>query len=110
MTQTQRPPEITAILEKVIAEYPADMVATLEAYLADLEARQPDQLAAITTILKTIIADLPLDASAALIAYVARLEAGQQPAPVEPESIHWRLEKRAEKRRERALRKLRYTQ
>jgi hypothetical protein len=116
MTQAERPGQIAAIMTTIVAKYPAELVATLEAYLADLEARQPEQLGPIAAILKTIVADLPLDARASLTTYIAGLEAAHQQTPlpaassVEPASLHWRLERRAAKRRERGLRKLRYAQ
>ena len=115
MTQADRPPHIAAIMRTVNTEYPSDMVATLETYLAELEARQPEQLGPIAAILRKIVADLPLDAGAALTAYIASLEArlenispAQVASPVEPESLYWRLERRASQRRERALRKMNY--
>jgi hypothetical protein len=109
MSPQERPSQIAKILETVVLEYPADVVATLEAYLADLEARQPDQLEPITAILKTIAADLPLDAGASLTAYIAFLEARQLPVQAVPESRYWHGERRAADRRARALRKLTYT-
>jgi uncharacterized coiled-coil protein SlyX len=114
MTQAERPDQIATILKTVVADYPADMVANLDAYLVDLEARQSEQLKPITAILNTIVAELPLAEGASLTAYITWLETHQQAAlaktSVEPESLYWRLERRAAQRRERALRKLEYAQ
>lgn len=40
MKQVDRPAQITTILKTIGSEYPADVTATLEAYISSLEANQ----------------------------------------------------------------------
>lgn len=40
MKQTERPSKITATLKIIAAEFPADIVSSLEAYIEELEASQ----------------------------------------------------------------------
>ena len=115
MMQMDRPAQIGAISKTIDSKYSAEMVATLQAYLPHLEARQPEQLGQIAAVLNTLVAGLPLNAGASLTAYIAYLEARQQinspaRAAVSPESelLYWRGERRDARRRERALRKLTY--
>jgi hypothetical protein len=83
MKHTSRPTQIETILKTIITDYPADTAASLEAYIADLEARTQ--------------AIVPSD--------------NNSPSLVPDTSPIWsheRVAKREEKRRERALRKLKY--
>ena len=112
MTHADRPTQIAAILEMLRAEFPADMMASLETYMVDLEARQPDRPDYIAAILKAIGSGNPSDTEASLEAYIADLEARQQaPAYGKRASsrdstwLYWHGVKRAQQRREHALRK-----
>jgi hypothetical protein len=75
MKQPDRPAQITAILKTMDSKYPAEMAASLEAYIADLEAQQQA---------------VPLREGATLH---------------DPTWFYWHGVKRAQNRRERALRK-----
>ena len=112
MTRAARPTQIAEILKTIAAEYPDDMGASLEAYIADLEAKQSDRPAQIAAILKTIDSDHPLDMGIFLEGYISALEAGQQAISIDKkaasedsESLYWRVEKRKQKLRQKAVRK-----
>jgi hypothetical protein len=112
MTHAARPTQIAAILKAIETEYPDDMGAFLEKYIADLEARQPKRPAQIDTILQSIDSDHPLDMGVFLKAYIFALEAGQGTMSYgksgtlrDPKWQYWHGVKRAQQRRERALRK-----
>lgn len=79
MTQSDRPAQIVAFLNTMAANYPAD-IASLEAYIAGLEAGQ-----------QTVTAN-----------NILSLWDPENP----PEWSHQRTVERAKRRRERALRKL----
>ena len=112
MAHIDRPTQIATILKAIETEYPDDVGASLEAYIADLEANQPKRPAQIAAILKTIDADHPLDVGMFLEGYVSDLEAKQQAKPAhkgissqEIEGRYWHGVKREQQRRARALRK-----
>jgi hypothetical protein len=112
MTRAHRPTQIAAILEMLRAEFPADEVASLETYLADLEARQPDRPDHIAAILKAVGSDHPSDTGASLEAYIADLEASQQVMPLHKAArsqdlvrLYWQGVKREQHLRQRALKK-----
>ena len=112
MTHADRPTNIEEILETIRTEFPEDMVASLETYLADLESRQPDRPAHITTILKMIGSEQMTVMGTSLETYIAVLEAKQRMIASikgarsrDPGRMYWHGVERARQRRERALRK-----
>ena len=112
MAHADRPTQISEILETIRTEFPADMAASLETYLTDLESRQPDRPAHITAILKMIGSEHMTVMGTSLEAYITVLEAGQRTIPSSkgaksrgPERMYWHGVERARQRRERALRK-----
>jgi hypothetical protein len=112
MTRAARPNQIAEILKTIAAEYPNDMGADLEVYIADLEANQPDRPPQIAAILKTIDTDHPLDMGMFLETYISALEAGQRTTPSgkkgtlrDPERQYWQGVEREKQRRSRAVRK-----
>lgn len=112
MTRAARPEQITEILKTITAEYPDHTGALLEAYIADLEARQFDRPTEIAVILKTIDSDHSSDMGLFLETYISALEAGQQATLTgkkgkarDPEWQYWQGEKRAKQFRNRAVRK-----
>jgi hypothetical protein len=122
MTQAARPTQIATILKAIDTKYPDEIGASLEAYIAGLETRQPERPAQITAILKTIDTDHPLDIGMLLKAYISDLEARQQVAlpgmnrspsadsKNPPIWSHVRVAKREVRRRERRLKKQIYGQ
>ena len=112
MTRATRPTQITTILKAIETEYPDDVGTTLEAYIADLEAKQPERPSQIDSILQTIDSDHPLDMGLFLEGYVSDLEAKQQTRPArkglssrDPEWLYTHAAKRKQQHRARALRK-----
>jgi hypothetical protein len=112
MIHSDRPTQIATSLEMLRAEFPADMMASLETYMVDLEARQPDRPDYIAAILKAIGSGHSTDTAASLEAYIADLEARQQtrlPGTSAPSRdsvwLYWHGVKRAKQHQERALRK-----
>ena len=110
MTQAGRTAQITAILKTIASEYPADVGASLEAYISELEAKQPDRPDQIAAILKTIGESHSVDMAVPLEAYIADLEARQQAKPFRKSSqdvvkLYWQGVKRDQQHRARALRK-----
>lgn len=78
MVQANRPANIIAILKSVGTEYPADMRATLAAYISELETRQSARPAHITAILRAIDPDHPGGRGMLLETYISALEANQR--------------------------------
>jgi hypothetical protein len=99
-------------LKAIETEYPDDVGTSLETYIADLEAKQPQRPAQISAILKRVDTDHPLDMGLFLEGYVSDLEAKQQAKPArrgissqEIEGRYWHGVKREQQHRARALRK-----
>jgi len=86
MKQSDRPAQITAILETIGSGDDAAISAELETYIADLEAKQPHRPARIATILSAIGSQYPPNIGISLAVYISDLEAKQQPAL--PEEKH----------------------
>ena len=112
MTHTTRPTQITEILKAIDSDYPADIGISLEAYLADLEAKQPERPAQISEILNTIDSDHPLDMGIFLQGYVSDLEARQEAksprkgaSSRDTEWLYTHAGERKQQHRARALRK-----
>ena len=110
MTHAARPTQIAAILETLRTEFPADIMASLETYMTDLEAKQPDRPDQIVAILKAIDEAHTVDTTAPLEVYIADLEARQQAIPLRKSSqdvvkLYWQGVKRDQQHRARALRK-----
>jgi hypothetical protein len=85
MKQPVRPTQIESIMKTIVKEYPAELGASLEAYITELEARPP----------------------------VIASGDDEMPAMVPDDSPLWsheRMAKHEEKRRQRALRKYSHLQ
>ena len=117
MKYIDRPTQIATILKDVFSGVDAEISAELEAYIADLEAKQPIRPARIAAILRTIGSQYPADMEISLEAYLSDLEARQQvDLPGNDHTPSWepdnppiwsqqRQVEREQHRRERALRK-----
>ena len=107
MTQLKRPPQIANILKTIDEEYPVEMKTLLEAYMTELEAKQPERPAQIADILNTLEEDHPATMGNFLETYLSILEARQQPkhidASKDPTELYWRGVRREQQRRARAL-------
>ena len=111
MTLANRPTAITTILRNLDSGGDTTLSANLEAYIANLESRQPDRPAHITAILQKIRSQYA-DMGLTLETYLTNLEANQQPVQKEtlvwdeenpPAWSHERSERRKEHRRVRAM-------
>lgn len=113
MTVANRPNPIKTIL-KTLDSGDDPYSAELEIYIAELEAKQPVRPSRITAILTSIGLQYSADIETTLEAYISDLESKQQTVSQEsdndPENLpvwsHERAKKRAQHRRERALKKL----
>lgn len=108
----ERPTRIMTILDTIRAEDGANLSAELDAYIADLEAKQPQRPTRIAAILTIIDSQYPVNVRTSLEAYVSDLEARQQTTPhsngdFAPSSstLYWRGVERQLRRRLRTLRK-----
>jgi hypothetical protein len=73
-----RPARITTVLQTIEAGDTPKISAELEAYIANLEARQPDRPVRIAAILGTIGTQYPAELQMTLDTYISSLEARQQ--------------------------------
>ena len=78
MKHLERPAQISTILQTIYSRDEAESSTELEAYIADIEAKQPDRPSRIADILRNIESQYPADISASLEAYISNLEARQQ--------------------------------
>lgn len=79
MTFTQRPAEVTTILKTICSGADAKISTQLEAYIAKLEANQPDRPHEITEILNVIGSHYTVGLQTLLEKYLSKLESTQQP-------------------------------
>lgn len=117
MKSLDRPTQITEILRALSLADSQKISAELAAYIADLEAKQPERPAQIAEILRTIASQYPVDIATALETYISTLESRQQAiAPNTAPPLVWdrnnppvwshqRSVERDQHRRERALKK-----
>lgn len=116
MTFINRPASVTTILKTICSGPDTQISAQLEAYIAGLEAKQPDRPHEITEILSVIGSHYTVGLQSMLEDYISDLEAKQQPVsqaqnPAVPEANHapaWSHEQTAARelhRQERAVRK-----
>jgi len=103
-----RPEQVNKILNSL--ESQDEIKTELEAYIADLEEKQPDRPSRIVRCLEEVALRHPAEAVALLEAYLSELETNQQPVPpgqakVSTESLYWRSVRREKERKARALRK-----
>jgi len=107
MKAKPRPEQFDSILNTL--DYDDETMTVLQAYIADLEAKQPNRPRQITTILKDIELHYTAEIGASLEAYLSELEANQQPLPLgkseSTESRYWRSVRREKERKARVLRK-----
>jgi hypothetical protein len=119
MRNIDRPTQITTILSTICTGDAAESGAELEAYIADLEAKQPHRPTRITAILRTIGSQYPAGTGILLEEYISNLEAKQQamqPSDRTPSRdpnnppvwSHQRSVQRAQQRREHALKMRNY--
>jgi hypothetical protein len=78
MKHIERPDQITTILKTIHSGDDPAISAELEAYIAALEAKQPDRPARIAAILETISSEYPADVEISLETYISDLEAKQR--------------------------------
>jgi hypothetical protein len=78
MKHLERPAQISSILQTIYSRDEAEISTELEAYIADLEAKQPDRPSRIADILRNIDSQYSADIGSALESYISDLEARQQ--------------------------------
>jgi hypothetical protein len=116
MTFINRPASVTTILKTICSGPDIKISTQLEAYIADLEAKQPDRPHEITAILSVIGSHYTVGLQSLLEDYISDLEAKQQPvsqlknpaafeANNAPVWSHQQTVARQLHRQERALRK-----
>ena len=108
MKARARPEQMDSILNSLVTE--DELITELQAYIADLEAKQPDRPSRITKCLEEIALRHPAETMASLEAYLSELEAHQQPVPLgkvahSSTELYWRSVRREKERKARALRR-----
>jgi len=101
-----RPERISTTLNSL--DIDGEMRTELEAYIADLEAKQPIRPIRIAKILEVVNSQFSGEADASLESYISKLEANQQTvskAPTSTKSLYWRSVRRQEERKARAQKK-----
>ncbi len=78
MKHIDRPTQITTALRTIALGDDSEISTELEAYIADLEAKQPERPSRIAAILETIASHYPAEMGISLGAYISNLEAKQQ--------------------------------
>jgi hypothetical protein len=108
MKARARPEQIDSILNALDPD--GETMTVLQAYIADLEAKQPARPDQITTILAEVVARYSAEAGASLESYISQLEANQQATQPSKKSDsttdrYWRSVRRDKEHKARTLQK-----
>jgi hypothetical protein len=108
MREKARPEQIDSILNDLNSD--DETTTELRAYIADLEAKQPERPAQIAAILAKVGARYSAEVEASLEVYISQLEANQQSTPPDKKADsttdrYWRSVKRDKEHKARALQK-----